>query len=67
VGLGYVCPGKIVGIWAKMFPSADGEDGGEKVSEASLGKILDVCQLEDFVATAPDGLATPVAEWGSAL
>jgi len=41
--------------------------GVEAVSEERLRDVLVVCQLADLVASLPDGLETPVAEWGSTL
>ncbi len=41
--------------------------GLESVDDARLAEVLAVCRLESLVASLPEGLDTPVAEWGSTL
>ena len=41
--------------------------GVDQVSEQRLRDVIRVCQLDTLVDDLPDGLDTPVAEWGATL
>jgi len=41
--------------------------GMESVCENRLREVIEVCQLDALLKSLPDGLDTPVAEWGSTL
>jgi ABC-type bacteriocin/lantibiotic exporter with double-glycine peptidase domain len=41
--------------------------GLEDVPERRLREVLAICQMEGLVASLPEGLETPVSEWGSTL
>lgn len=41
--------------------------GIDDASEADLERVIEVCRLGDFVASLPEGLDTPVSEWGATL
>lgn len=47
--------------------AARAEDENEGEIEAEIAAALELCGLRELVGQLPDGLETPVAEWGSTL
>jgi ABC-type bacteriocin/lantibiotic exporter with double-glycine peptidase domain len=41
--------------------------GNSDVSAAAVNRAIRIAQIEDFVASLPEGLNTPVAEWGMSM